>query len=227
MKTAWLLAVAALVVGCSSPQKNYVVRSKQISHPPLGSISVVHLGDTMVKQGSQVELDVLLVTGRHPLGLLGGYTITEGVYEKTGENQESNFYATESSVGGAGRLEKTALADPTKAVQAYKNGQKLCGISIFNAAVCTNTSSYRFDVVSVSGPNSFQQSLIYSGRIGNRIRLGYREFSGNLARPAFNNEAEYDLSESKVIGYKGARLEVLEATNEFIRFKLISNFNTN
>jgi len=77
----------------------------------------------------------------------------------------------------------------------------------------------------VASPDSFQQTLIYSGKVGNKINIGYREFSGSLARPAFNNEVEYDLSESKVIGYKAARIEVIEATNQSIKYKVIQNFN--
>jgi len=55
--------------------------------------------------------------------------------------------------------------------------------------------------------------------------VGYREFSNNLARPAFNNTVEYDLTDSKIIGYRGARIEVIEATNEFRKYKVIQNFN--
>ena len=71
----------------------------------------------------------------------------------------------------------------------------------------------------VTNSDSFQQTLIYSGKVGDKINVGYREFSSNVARPAFNNEVEYDLSESKIIGYKGARIEVIEATNEYIKYK--------
>jgi hypothetical protein len=37
---------------------------------------------------------------------------------------------------------------------------------------------------------------------------------------------EYDLSESKIIGYAGARLEVIKATNTGIEYKVIKNFNS-
>lgn len=74
--------------------------------------------------------------------------------------------------------------------------------------------------------DSFQQTLLYSGKVGNKINIGYREFSNSLARPAFNNNVEYDLSESKTIAYKGAQLEILEATNQHIKFRLIKNFNS-
>lgn len=220
------LAAAALLAGCASPKYNYMPDTKQISEPEVGAVVTAQVGDILVRQGTLAEQEVLQVAGDHSLGLLGSYSIVGGVFTKTGEDADSNYYATNSNLTGAGRLDRSAFADPTKAVQAYKNTRKLCGISVFNAAVCTTNAEYRFDKVPVASTNAFQQSLIYSGKVGNRVRIGYREFSGNLARPAFNNEAEYDLGESKVIGYKGARLEILEATNEYLRFKLLANFNT-
>ena len=73
--------------------------------------------------------------------------------------------------------------------------------------------------------DSFQQTLIYSGKVGNRISLSYREFAGGIARGAFTNTAEYDLSESNTIGYQGAQIEVIEATNQLIRYRVVSNFS--
>jgi len=78
---------------------------------------------------------------------------------------------------------------------------------------------------SVVFEDSVQQTLIYSGRIGSRIRFGYREFSNNIARPAFSNDVEYDLLESRVIGYKGAEIEIVDATNQFIKYIVKKNFN--
>lgn len=226
IRTSLALALATLLVGCASPKFNYLPSTQQISEPAVGTVVTAQVGDILVRQGTLAEQEVLHVSGEHSLGLLGAYTITAGVFAKTGEDAESNYYATSSSLAGAGRLERSAFADPTKAVQAYKTTRKLCGISAFNGAVCTTNADYRFDKVPVASANAFQQSLIYSGKVGSRVKIGYREFTGNMARPAFNNEAEYDLSESKVIGYKGARLEILEATNEVLRFKLLANFNT-
>jgi hypothetical protein len=46
-----------------------------------------------------------------------------------------------------------------------------------------------------------------------------------MARPAFNNDVEYDLNESKQIGYKGALLDVIDANNQNITYKVLKNFN--
>ena len=72
--------------------------------------------------------------------------------------------------------------------------------------------------------NFFQQTLIYSGISGDKINITYRESSGSIVNPSFSNNVEYDLSKSKIIGYKGCRLEVVKATNQSIKFKLLSNF---
>lgn len=72
--------------------------------------------------------------------------------------------------------------------------------------------------------NNFQQEFIYSGKAGNVIKFTYREFTNDMARPAFNQDVQYDLTESNEIGFKGARILVLNATNTKLEYKLISAF---
>jgi len=76
----------------------------------------------------------------------------------------------------------------------------------------------------VERQENFIQEFIYNGRIGDYLKFIYREFSDNMARPAFTQEVQYDLAASHIIGFKGLRLEVIEASNTEITYKLISNF---
>ena len=72
---------------------------------------------------------------------------------------------------------------------------------------------------------TIRKVLIYNGRSGDKIRVGYREFTDkDLARPAFSNDIEYDLKDTKFISYKGARVEVIKATGEDLLFKVIKSF---
>lgn len=70
---------------------------------------------------------------------------------------------------------------------------------------------------------SFITQLIYSGKSGNTIRVTYREFSNNMARPAFNQDLTYDLSESQRITFRNTVIEVKEATNSFIKFVVLES----
>lgn len=71
---------------------------------------------------------------------------------------------------------------------------------------------------------SFKQELVYNGRVGNNLKIIYREYSNNMARGAFSQEAQYDLSISDVIAFKGARLKIINATNETIEYQVLSHF---
>lgn len=76
----------------------------------------------------------------------------------------------------------------------------------------------------MNSPTNFVQEFIYNGRIGNDLRFVYREFSNDIIRPAFIQEVQYDYSESKIIGFKNLRLEVIDATNIEVTYRVISNF---
>lgn len=80
------------------------------------------------------------------------------------------------------------------------------------------------DIVTVSDKN-FKQELVYTGKSGNNINIEYREFKGNLARPAFSQSLTYDISKDKVIGFRGALFEVIEATNSSIKYKVIKHIS--
>ena len=45
-----------------------------------------------------------------------------------------------------------------------------------------------------------------------------------MARSAFSQEVQYDLEESNVIGFKSVRIEVIEATNSRIQYKVLQPF---
>jgi hypothetical protein len=177
----------------------------------------------MLKQGKYREHDALQLSTSTTVGW--AYTLHPGLYLKQGDDAESEFFIPSRGDDG-GRVEKAAIADPWKSVMAKKDASRaLCVVTVFNIAVCRENAQYDRLRKPIMAADSFQQTLIYNGRVGTKINIAYREFSNNIARPAFNNSVEYDLNESATIGYKGAQLEVLEATNQHIRFKLIRNFN--
>jgi len=74
----------------------------------------------------------------------------------------------------------------------------------------------------ISLKDELKQELVYNGKAGNTIKVSYREFSGNMARAAFTQDLVYDLSESKEISFRNIKIEVAEATNSYIRYKVVS-----
>jgi hypothetical protein len=68
---------------------------------------------------------------------------------------------------------------------------------------------------------AFRRELLYSGISKGTISLQYREFSDDMARPAFSQDLHYDLADGDEIGFKGARIQIIKATNVSVKFKVI------
>jgi len=151
------------------------------------------------------------------------YQIPAGTYKQVGDDKKFWFYA---SVGSGGMVTwNSFLSDAPHALAVPKAGPptELCVIAGMGSKVCYTTGYQRKTVMSAQA-QSFQQTLLYNGRVGNKINIGYREFGNDMARPAYNNEVEYDLSESSTISYKGAQLEVIDANNNGITYRVLRSF---
>ncbi|MEI6305791.1 MAG: hypothetical protein WCP33_03120 [Deltaproteobacteria bacterium] len=69
---------------------------------------------------------------------------------------------------------------------------------------------------------SMKKELVYNGKSKDTIKIMYREFYDNFAKQAFYQDLNYDMSESKLIGFKGIKIEILEATNSYIKYKIMN-----
>lgn len=68
-----------------------------------------------------------------------------------------------------------------------------------------------------------RKELLYSGKSGSTIEVSYREFRGGFAAPAFFQNLKYDLTESNVIRFQRFRIEVVQADNQAIRYKILGD----
>lgn len=210
-----LLLIALCTTGCTTVKYNGAdTKVSQVDYPKIGEIVTAYVGDQLLAKGKITE-EKVLVLKQTVDGIC--YEIPAGSYKQIGFDQKNDFYSSE-------RVVKAALCDPFKALSLEKKPDaEICVVTIFGALSCYKGDYERTSKLSERG-ESFQQTLLYNGRIGNKINVGYREFSNSLARPAFNNDVEYDLSASKTIGYKGAQIEVIDANNNSITYRVLRNF---
>lgn len=217
MKKLLTAGVIALgLVGCTTPKYNYQATSQNISKPVIGSTNEAYVGDKMLMQGMFTEREALRVVDTYKKHAI---TIRKGYYLKTGEDANGSYYQAINNIPDGGVVTPELMS-----LHLNKNNE-ICIITVLATKRCFPDANGKEEKVSVASDNSFQQTLIYSGKVGNKINIGYREFSSSIARPAFNNDVEYDLNESKQIGYKGALLEVINADNQKITYKVLRNFN--
>ena len=48
----------------------------------------------------------------------------------------------------------------------------------------------------------------------------YREFTDDFRRPAYDQEVQYDMSESDSIQFKGLTISIQEANNEYLIYTI-------
>ncbi|GEM_PF-1072105 len=74
--------------------------------------------------------------------------------------------------------------------------------------------------------DSFKYQALYQGKVDNKIKISFREFKNDMARPAFTQDIEYEVNSNKptIIGFKGLRINVIKATNLDITYSVIQDY---
>lgn len=229
MPAVFLVAIT-LLSGCANPLTYPKTSATDFITPELNKTTTVYIGEKMINEG---------VTETYPaINLLNKLTIsnqielTTGLYKVIAESRTA-IYAEPSRDGTS--YQPTGEIKPLKPgtermkiIRITKETGEFCLVSApgtIRANWCSKTTPV-FEKVQATAisERGFQQTLIYTGRTGDYISVTYREFSNGFARPAFDNKASYDLRSSSLISYKGATLEILEATNQHITFKMSQGF---
>ena len=223
-----LAGIAVLgTTACATPAYNYMPETDFFSAPPINQRTIVPVGDRMLAQGQAIQREALFL---NQTVKISGYTLTPGYFPKTGDKDGSVYFSfgyapgVDGNGNQLGALIKGVIMDPPQSIEVDSAANKLCIITVFNVHTCRSGKPFKITEYTQSGDASFQQTLYYNGRVGDKINVGYREYSGDMARPAFSNEVEYDLSISDAFSYKGAKIIVHDANNNQIDYTVVQNF---
>ena len=192
-----IFVLVFFVSGCAPVR----VKTESYTYPPVGQVVTRGVGEYLVRQDTGILVPAVEITDGFRVG---GGTLLPGEYEAENELSEGVLFSANNEL-----------------FLAKKQQDKIC---LYGTETCSVAKFSLKKKLAHLSANSFQQTLLYNGRIGNRITLGYREFSNDMARGAFSNNVDYDLSESVTVGYRGARLEILKATNTDITYRVLSGF---
>lgn len=216
-----VLAAGLMASGCVLVSRNHPVVETEINEPLAETVVTAGVGDSLLKRGRSIEIDAIHLA--QDVRVWMAYRIRSGTYTKDGETRQGTFYSP-SRHGDSGQVVRSLLSDPVRAVYIPAKRDRICIVSIFNLSSCRKGRHWQDTTQLAVSDRAFQQHLIYNGMVGDTIKVGYREFSSATARPPFSNDVEYDLAHSSVIAYKDARLEVLDATETSLTYRVLSGF---
>ena len=75
--------------------------------------------------------------------------------------------------------------------------------------------------------SKFKRTALYQGISKGSIKISFREFVNDMARPAFTQDVSYDLQSDGTtsIAFKGLRIEVISARGPNIEYKVLKPFS--
>ena len=224
-----LLAACSAFTLAADQKELYATLTDNI--PIIGKTNEVFLGDRMLAQreGRWQECIIPVDTLQRKADLWAEVVHKGGepLCKRSATGKKDRYYANYPNYiirGGMG-------AAQSHEVQWKPKGNKsklcLCPPLSFCGNCVKNIRSDQVDeqVTFVYRPNSIQQVIEYTGRNEDMLTFTYSEFRNGYALEAYNRQFQVDLAKGNVIAFKGAVLEVLEATNVQISYKVIRNFS--
>ncbi len=244
LKQITLIAASTLGIllmqGCAAPvpsenlKRTYTptYHSPSITDlPAIGEIKTVEVGESLVSKDKQtsipaIDIEQAIEHSTENLGEKFVWTALSGRYVEKGKDAFGKYYEAKEGKslinGKPAKLQwgiYVADSDSQK-TEFYALAQNSIPLSYPKSGIPFTRS-----VQQTRDELSFRKELVYTGIAQNVVSILYREFKDDTARPAFSQDLKYDLAESKVVGYRGARFEIIKATNQGLTYKTLKQLD--
>jgi hypothetical protein len=195
-----------LAISCATTDtiRKVEAESKYYIIPEIGIETTAFIGENLIKEGRMLAHDAIFLSFDHGTK---GWTVFHpaGEYKLIGRNDSYFIYRH-------GMLQPTHWGNVYPQIVEEPEGK---------VYLQTNTSQQLLEPTEYTKrrqfieelDNAFEQTLIYTGAEGTALKFTYREFSNNVARPAFTVDATYDIKNGNIIRFKGALLEIIRTDN--------------
>lgn len=216
-----LFTVAITLMGCVASHTATAPAIQNVKYPALGQEVTAGLGERLLESGRAIKVYGFRL--QNDVDIFDG-TVKAGLYHQIGIKDKHKVFGPSHGVGTGMVGALAGLPSPAKPYIDHDTGY-LCFLGGMGTRFCSDDVKPNVSLMNVYTPDSFMQELIYTGKVDNKIRFKYREYSNGMARDSYNVDVEYDLNDSEVISYKGASIKVIEANNTKITYKVITHFN--
>jgi len=218
--SALFLITAAL----SAAQDKVLYEATTYSKPTVREVSEKYLGDRLLEQGEGEWKECITprtTFTKKTFGWVGEFRGGEPICKRN--LKDKYYWPLYDNATNGNNATRQAVKWQQRKGDKYRLCQTAGGMNAYCVKDLKETDVTEGETF-IYQPNSMQQTIEYAGKSGDILKFNYAEFSDGYARQAFNREFTVDLSEGSVAAYKGAIIEIIEATNVQIKYKVIRNF---
>jgi len=221
------LIFSIVLVSCGVT-KTYVVPERfTIFEPELNQISHTGIGTPLVYKEKGHTYNAIKITKAFNITLDGDFKVIEDgtIFINQYNTNTYDFYSSSSNSEFGIAIPKNGK-NPLIYTSIYNDGIYTTGFRYngLNLIRPKEQISYIQTKVTAEKKDRFKQEFTYNGRVGDALKFIYREYVNDYARPAFTQDLQYDLSESKTIGFRGMRIKIIKATNTKIEYQVLNYF---
>lgn len=219
---AWCATLTLTVLSCSvAPPPQQVAERRVGEEPPAGEFVERRVGESVyTKFDYRVTEARRLLSGYSRGYLLGQIHIPQAaaLASRPKRGGGSEYCTVEQTYSGPGGPSIVCFSGPP--TLDYFTHIRVPPLKY--GAWTTLKSHVTFETAEVMLGEGFKMELLYQGISDDTLRLAYREFSENLARPAFHQDLTYTLSPDgpTEIRFRTLVLEVTSADNSGIRYRV-------
>lgn len=212
---------SALTAGCAIITYKNTPDHVWTQHPISSeTLTVKRSGEHLLMQSFSIQNNGITF----PKGVsLKGYTFTEGKYLQVDQSEHGTVYQPVNDFDGGGQVLQWGFYEPAKAI-LIDSKNRLC-VQTQSSTRCVSDHNANQTKIETLSKKSLQQILRFKSIDDTKLELSYREYMGESNHPRVKDEIEINLSESQLIEYRGARIQIIEATNQHIEYKVLSSFN--
>ena len=208
-----------------------------IESPPVGQLTKVNVGQSMIENYTGMMLDGfysneyhdLNIPGVHSAGMLPYNVSPDKEYVVWGKLENGDLLLRNKVYVRTRIIGEKPMKPNECALLAHQNGEVYAWTYYFIGGVISEPldTIIKMNPKKVHIKGRYSKELLYNGKTKDAIKLQYREYTNDMARPAFYQELSYDLNESKMIGFQGMEIEIVEATNMGVSYIVRKNMIQN
>ena len=193
--------------------------------PLLNTVATAHVGEEILRQGEVVQRAAIHLAEEIRFGKDEMYALTPGYYLRGSEGIGWEYYAPAKG-SDAGRVWKAPGAVTLQGSFHYSNDGKTIGlITNFYQAINAEAKGITRTTRPSLSREKIQRTLVYGGKEGSKIKLAYREVWKNIGRPSHDAYVDFELRDSLIVEIKGARIQIIDADAQMIRYRIIRPFS--
>lgn len=211
---------SALTAGCAIITYKNIPAPVWIQHQVVNEALTAKPGDELLNQSLLVQTDGIEFEQGFAIK---GYSFSAGQYKEVEKNKYGTVYEPYNEFPTGGKVSEWGFYQPASEI-LIDTLDRICVVT-YSSTQCVAEHTAKPTKINTIIKKSIRQVLRLVDVEDKKLSVVYQEYLGEATRPRLKKTIELDLTTTHFIDHNGARIQIIEATNESFQYKVLNGFN--